>query len=30
MGLHLSMEFYAGRFLADDGTYEPMIEVTPE
>ena len=30
MGLHLSMEFYAGRFLSDDGTYEPLVEVSPE
>lgn len=30
MGLHLSMEFYAGRFLTDDGTYEPLVEVSPE
>ena len=30
MGLHLSMEFYAGRFSADDGTFEPLIEVSPE
>jgi len=30
MGLHLSMEFYAGRFMKDDGTYEPLVEVSPE
>jgi hypothetical protein len=30
MGLHLNTEFYAARFLADDGTYEPLIEVSPE
>lgn len=30
MGLHLGMEFYAGRFLCDDGTYEPLVEVSPE
>ena len=30
MGLHLSMEFYSGRFLSDDGTYEPLVEVSPE
>jgi hypothetical protein len=30
MGLHLGMEFYAGRFLRDDGTYEPLVEVSPE
>jgi hypothetical protein len=24
------MEFYAGRFLCDDGTYEPLVEVSPE
>lgn len=30
MGLHLSMEFYAGRFIKDDGTFEPLVEVSPE
>jgi hypothetical protein len=30
MGLHLNVEFYAGRFCSSDGEYEPMIEVNPE
>jgi hypothetical protein len=30
MGLHLNTEFYAARFQAKDGSYEPMIEVNPE
>jgi hypothetical protein len=30
MGLHLNTEFYAARFQASDGSYEPLIEVNPE
>lgn len=30
MGLHLNTEFYAARFEANDGSYEPLIEVNPE
>jgi hypothetical protein len=30
MGLHLNMEFYAGRFTSSDGTYEPLVEVSPD
>ena len=30
MGLHLSMEFYAGRFSTEDGTFESLVEVSPE
>ncbi len=30
MGLHLNTEFYAGRFLRDDGQYEAVVEVNPE
>ncbi|MFN7732417.1 MAG: hypothetical protein ACK5OB_10970 [Pirellula sp.] len=29
MGLHLNTEFYAARFQARDGSYEPLIEVNP-
>lgn len=30
MGLHLNTEFYAARFLADEGSYEPLVEVNAE
>ncbi len=30
MGLHLNTEYYAARFLTDDGTFEPLIEVSAE
>jgi hypothetical protein len=30
MGLHLNMEFYAGRFSSKDGTYEALVEVCPD
>ncbi len=29
MGLHLNTEFYTGRFCADDGQFEAMLEVNP-
>jgi hypothetical protein len=30
MGLHLNTEFYAARFLRDDGSYEALVEVSAE
>ncbi len=30
MGLHLNTEFYAARFLSDDGSYEPLVEVSAD
>jgi hypothetical protein len=30
MGLHLNTEFYASRFLSDDGSYEALVEVSAE
>jgi hypothetical protein len=26
----LNMEFYAGRFSSKDGTYEALVEVSPD
>ncbi len=30
MGLHVGSEFYAGRFNAEDGDFDPLLEVDPE
>jgi hypothetical protein len=30
MGLHLNTEFYTGRFCAQDGQFESMVEVNPD
>jgi hypothetical protein len=30
MGLHLNTEFYAARFLSDDGSYEALVEVSAD
>ncbi len=30
VGLHLNSEFYCGRFDADEGTYEPIVEISSD